>query len=149
MKKRHKRLTLVLGVLAGTGVATTLVLNAFSENLTFFITPTEVQAKSELPDRHLRIGGLVKEDSVEREGDSTQVAFEVTDLESDVPVKFDGVLPDLFEEGEGVVVEGHLGPGGVFQADNVMARHDADYMPEEAAEAIERAGGDASKAGSY
>lgn len=149
MKQRHKRLTLVVGILAGASVATALVLNAFSENLTFFITPSEVQAKSELPDRHLRIGGIVKEGSVERQGGSTQVAFEVTDLEADVPVQFDGVLPDLFQEGEGVVVEGHVGPGGVFQADNVMARHDADYMPEEAAEAIERAGGDADQVGSY
>jgi len=149
MKQRHKRLTLVLGVLAGASVATALVLNAFSENLTFFITPSEVQAKSELPDRHFRIGGIVKEGSIERQGESTQVVFKVTDLEADVPVRFDGVLPDLFQEGEGVVVEGHLGPGGVFEADNVMARHDADYMPEEAAEAIERAGGDPSQVGSY
>ncbi|MBK1726267.1 cytochrome c maturation protein CcmE [Halorhodospira neutriphila] len=149
MKQRHKRLTLVLGILAGASVATALVLNAFSENLTFFITPSEVQAKSELPDRHFRIGGIVKEGSIERQGESTQVVFKVTDLEADVPVRFDGVLPDLFQEGEGVVVEGHLGPGGVFEADNVMARHDADYMPEEAAEAIERAGGDPSQVGSY
>ena len=149
MKKRHQRLFLVLGTLAGVSVATALVLNAFRDNMTFFITPSEVQAKSEVPDRHFRIGGLVEEGSVERADDSTKVSFRVTDTESSVPVTFDGILPDLFSEGEGVVVEGEISPEGVFQADNVMARHDADYMPTEAKEAIEQAEGSAEAIGDY
>ena len=138
MTKRSKRLVLVLGVLAGTSAATALILNAFQDNLAFFVTPSEVHAKSEHPDRRFRIGGLVEDGTVERDQQSTEVTFQVTDTEASVPVTFDGILPDLFREGQGVVVEGRINADGVFEADNVMARHDEDYMPAEAQEALDR-----------
>jgi cytochrome c-type biogenesis protein CcmE len=145
MKARHKRLVLVLGIVAGVSVATALILNAFRDNLTFFITPSEVMAKSELPERRFRIGGIVEEGTVERDNESTQVQFAVTDTQKSVPVIYNGILPDLFREGQGVVVEGRIGNDGTFKADNIMARHDESYMPAEAEEAIKRAGGDPSK----
>ncbi len=149
MKTRHKRLFLVLGVVAGVSVATALVLNAFRDNLTFFITPSEVMAKSEFPERRFRIGGLVEDGSVDRDPNSTRVTFEVTDTRKNVPVTYEGILPDLFREGQGVVVEGRINSEGVFEADNVMARHDEDYMPAEAQEAIERAGHPEDEVGDY
>ncbi|MBK5936028.1 MAG: cytochrome c maturation protein CcmE [Halorhodospira halophila] len=149
MKKRHQRLFLVLGVVAGVSVATALVLNAFRDNMTFFITPSEVMAKSDMPERHFRIGGLVEDGSVERDSASTRVRFHVTDTEASVPVDFEGILPDLFREGQGVVVEGRITSDGVFKADNVMARHDEDYMPAEAQEALDRVEHSFDEAGDY
>ncbi|BAU58286.1 cytochrome c maturation protein CcmE [Halorhodospira halochloris] len=145
MKPRHKRLFLVLGIVAGVSISTALVLNAFRDNMTFFITPSEVMAKSEMPERRFRIGGIVEEGTVQRDSESTRVEFGVTDTKSSVKVTYYGILPDLFREGQGVVVEGRITDEGTFDADNVMARHDENYMPAEAEEAIKRAGGDPSE----
>ncbi|MFW6379828.1 MAG: cytochrome c maturation protein CcmE [Halorhodospira sp.] len=149
MKKRHQRLLLVLGVLAGVSIATALVLNAFRDNMTFFITPSEVMAKTEMPERHFRIGGLVEEGTVEHDPDTAAVTFQVTDTETSVPVQFEGVLPDLFSEGQGVVVEGRISSEGVFKADNVLARHDEEYMPEEAQEALDQVEHSEDEVGDY
>jgi cytochrome c-type biogenesis protein CcmE len=125
---------------AGLGVATALVLNAFQSNLVFFFTPTQV-AQNEAPkDRVFRIGGLVEEGSVVREKDALTVRFKVTDTAKVIPVVYTGILPDLFKEGKGVVAQGRLGTDGVFKANEVLAKHDENYMPPEAAEALKRAG---------
>ena len=138
--RRRKRLALAGVLLAGAAGATALLLTAFSENLVYFYTPTEV-ARGEAPDdRRFRIGGLVADDSVRRDEDSLRVRFVVTDRAREVPVVYDGVLPDLFREGQGIVADGNLDGDGVFVADTVLAKHDENYMPPEAAEALERAG---------
>jgi cytochrome c-type biogenesis protein CcmE len=137
MKPRHKRAAIVLGVLSAVGVAAALVLNAFNANLVFFYTPTQIAAKEAPQGRTFRIGGLVKEGSVARDG--VTVRFVVTDTVQAVPVRFDGVLPDLFKEGKGVVAQGQLGADGVFAAREVLAKHDENYMPPEAADALQRA----------
>jgi cytochrome c-type biogenesis protein CcmE len=122
------------------GVATALVLNAFNSNLVFFFTPTQV-ADNEVPkDRAFRIGGLVEAGSVARDKDALTVRFRVTDTAKTIPVVFTGILPDLFKEGKGVVAQGKLGNDGVFRASEVLAKHDENYMPPEAAEALKRAG---------
>jgi cytochrome c-type biogenesis protein CcmE len=126
---------------AGLGVATTLVLNAFQSNLVFFFTPTQV-AQNEAPrDRIFRIGGLVEEGSVVREKDALTVRFKVTDTARTIPVVYTGILPDLFKEGKGVVAQGRLGSDGSFKANEVLAKHDENYMPPEAAHAVKQAGG--------
>jgi cytochrome c-type biogenesis protein CcmE len=137
MKPRHKRAAIVLGVLSAVGVAAALVLNAFNANLVFFYTPTQIAAKEAPQGRTFRIGGLVKEGSVARDG--VTVRFIVTDTVQAVPVRFEGVLPDLFKEGKGVVAQGQLGADGVFAAREVLAKHDENYMPPEAADALQRA----------
>ena len=140
MKKRHKRLTIIIGALAGLAIATALVLNAMRDSMVFFVTPSEVMAMSEMPERSFRIGGLVEQGSVERDQNSADVVFHVTDTDKSVVVTYSGILPDLFREGQGVVAEGRIDSSGTFHADKVMARHDEEYMPAEAQEAIERAG---------
>ncbi len=140
MTKRQKRLTLVVGVLAGLVIATALILNAFRDSMVFFVTPSEVMAMTELPERKFRIGGLVESGSVVRADDSAKVSFRVTDTARSVVVTYDGILPDLFREGQGVVAEGWIDTEGTFHADKVLARHDEEYMPAEAQAAIERAG---------
>ncbi len=137
MKPRHKRAAIVVGVLALVGVAVGLVLNAFNSNLVFFYTPTQIAAKEAPSGRTFRVGGLVQAGSVVREG--VTVRFIVTDTAQSVPVRYDGVLPDLFKEGKGVVAQGQLGPDGVFSAREVLAKHDENYMPPEAADAVQRA----------
>lgn len=136
MKPRYKRLAIAAGVLSVVGVAAALVLNAFQSNLVFFYTPTQVEAKEAPADRTFRLGGLVLAGSVKREG--VNVSFMVTDTAKNVPVKFEGILPDLFKEGKGVVAQGQL-KNGVFQAREVLAKHDENYMPPEAAEALKKA----------
>lgn len=136
MKPRHKRLAIAAGILSVVGVAAALVLNAFQSNLVFFYTPTQVAANEAPAARNFRLGGLVVAGSVKREGVS--VNFMVTDTAKTVPVKFEGILPDLFKEGKGVVAQGQL-RDGVFQAREVLAKHDENYMPPEAAEALKRA----------
>jgi len=137
MKPRHKRLIIVLAGLATVGVAATLVLGAFRSNLVFFFTPTQI-VSNEAPHNHaFRIGGLVQNGSVARDG--TTVHFVVTDTAKSVPVVFTGILPDLFREGKGVVAQGKLEDDGVFHASEVLAKHDENYMPPEAAEALKRA----------
>jgi cytochrome c-type biogenesis protein CcmE len=139
MKSRHKKLLAIGLSLAGIGVATALVLNAFQNNLVFFFSPTQVM-KGEAPvDRTFRIGGMVEEGSVRREADGLTVRFVVTDTAQTIPVVYKGVLPDLFKEGKGVVAEGKLGKDGLFTATQVLAKHDENYMPPEAAHAIEQA----------
>ncbi len=137
--RRKKRLTLVGLLVLGVGGASALLLAAFSENLVYFHTPTEV-AEGNAPDgRKFRIGGLVAEDSVRRDDDSLGVRFRITDTAEAVTVRYEGVLPDLFREGQGVVADGRLTADNVFEAERVLAKHDENYMPPEAAEALERA----------
>ena len=137
MKPRHKRAAIVVGVLAAVGTAVALVLNAFNSNLVFFYTPSQIASKEAPQGRTFRIGGLVQAGTVVRDG--VTVRFLVTDTSQTVPVKFEGVLPDLFKEGKGVVAQGQLGPDGVFVAREVLAKHDENYMPPEAADAVQRA----------
>ncbi len=137
MKPRHKRAAIVVGVLAAVGVAVGLVLNAFNSNLVFFYTPTQVASKEAPEGRTFRVGGLVQAGSVVREG--VMVKFVVTDTAKQVPVKYEGVLPDLFKEGKGVVAQGQLGADGTFVAREVLAKHDENYMPPEAADAVQKA----------
>ena len=138
MKPRHKRAAIIVGVLAAFGVAVGLVLNAFNSNLVFFYTPTQIASKEAPEGRTFRVGGLVEAGSVKREG--VTVRFTVTDTAKTVPVRYEGVLPDLFKEGKGVVAQGQLGTDGVFAAREVLAKHDENYMPPEAAEALKQAG---------
>ena len=137
MKPRHKRLFAILGGLAALGAATALVLMAFQENLVFFFTPSQVAAKEAPQGRLFRIGGMVEKGSIKREG--VEVRFVVTDTAKTIPVVYRGALPDLFREGKGVVAQGTLGADGVFQAREVLAKHDENYMPPEAAHAVEKA----------
>jgi cytochrome c-type biogenesis protein CcmE len=139
MKPRHRKLALIAVVVVALGVAVALVLNAFNSNLVFFFSPTQV-ANGEAPaGRAFRIGGLVEAGSVKREADGLTTRFVVTDTARTMPVTYTGILPDLFKEGKGVVAEGSLGPDGVFVATQVLAKHDENYMPPEAASAIEQA----------
>jgi cytochrome c-type biogenesis protein CcmE len=139
MKSRHKKLLVILLALAGIGIAAALILNAFQSNLVFFYSPTQV-AKGEAPtDRAFRIGGLVEVGSIKREPTGLTVRFVVTDTAKSMPVVYTGILPDLFKEGKGVVAEGRLGKDGVFASTQVLAKHDENYMPPEAAHALEQA----------
>ena len=137
MKPRHKRAAIVLGVLCVVGGAAALVLNAFNSNLVFFYTPTQIADKEAPQGRTFRLGGLVQAGSVARDG--VTVRFVVTDTVKQVPVRYEGVLPDLFKEGKGVVAQGQLDAAGVFTAREVLAKHDENYMPPEAADALQRA----------
>ena len=139
MKPRHKRLILVLVALALLGLGATFVLKAFRSNLVFFYTPTEVFAGHVPQGQAFRIGGMVLEDSLQRNEDGVTVRFAVTDTIENVPVQYTGILPDLFQEGKGVVAQGRMDKQGIFVADQVLAKHDENYMPPEAAEALERA----------
>lgn len=136
MTPRRKRMAIALGIVAVVGAATALVLNAFQSNLVFFYTPTQIDAKEAPSGRTFRLGGLVVAGSVKRDG--VNVRFEVTDTAKTVPVRFSGILPDLFKEGKGVVAQGQL-ENGVFQAREVLAKHDENYMPPEAAQALKNA----------
>jgi cytochrome c-type biogenesis protein CcmE len=137
MKPRHKRAAIVVGGLAAVGAVVALVLNAFNSNLVFFYTPTQIASHEAPQGRTFRIGGMVQAGSVAREG--VTVRFLVTDTAKTVPVRYEGVLPDLFKEGKGVVAQGQLGPDGVFVAREVLAKHDENYMPPEAADAVQQA----------
>ena len=136
MKPRHKRFVLIGGGLAVLGLASALVLNAFQSNLVFFFSPSQVAANEAPSGRTFRIGGLVEEGSLKVHG--TDVQFVITDTARAVPVRFEGILPDLFKEGKGVVAQGQL-QDGVFVAREVLAKHDENYMPPEAADALKRA----------
>ena len=138
MKRKHKRLTFATIALVLLGVATALVLSAFEDSIVFFYSPTELKEKSVADGRHIRIGGLVEEDSVKKGGGAVTL-FRVTDLTSTVAVSYTGLLPDLFREGQGVVAEGTL-KNGVFMASDVLAKHDENYMPPEVAEALKKSG---------
>ena len=140
MKPRHKRIAWIVLGLAIIGVATGLVLKAFQSNLVFFFTPTQVAANEAPRGKPFRIGGLVTAGSVVRDKDGLTVRFDVTDTAKTIPVAFTGILPDLFKEGKGVVAQGNLGSDGVFRASEVLAKHDENYMPPEAADALRKAG---------
>lgn len=137
MKKRHQRILLIGGGLAAIAIATTLVLNAFQNNLVFFFTPTQVNAGEAPQERLFRVGGIVQAGSVRRDGLTVQ--FVVTDNAKTVPVSYTGILPDLFSEGKGVVAQGRLESGGRFLAQEVLAKHDENYMPPEAQHALNEA----------
>jgi cytochrome c-type biogenesis protein CcmE len=139
MTRKRRRLYLLLAAMAGLGIAAALVLTAFRDNLVFFYAPSDVAAKGVPEARRFRLGGLVEEHSVHRLADGVTVEFRVTDLRTDMPVVYRGVLPDLFREGQGVVAEGML-KGGVFQASEVLAKHDEKYMPPEVAKALKASG---------
>jgi cytochrome c-type biogenesis protein CcmE len=137
MKPRSKRALLILGGLAGLGVAAALVLNALDSNVAFFFTPTQVQAGQAPRERTFRVGGLVKQGSLHR--DQMTVSFVITDTARDMTVRYTGILPDLFKEGKGAVCQGRLGPDGEFVATEVLAKHDENYMPPEAQHAVDAA----------
>ncbi len=140
MKPRHKRMIWIAAGLGALAVAAALVLNAFQSNLVFFFTPTQI-ANGEAPKgRQFRVGGLVEQGSVQRSSDSTDVTFRVTDNAKAIVVHYKGILPDLFKEGRGIVAQGAVDADGSFRASEVLAKHDENYMPPEAAEALKRAG---------
>ena len=139
MKPRTKRALAIVSGLAALGIASALVLNAFNSNLVFFFSPTQVLAHEAPRDRSFRIGGLVEQGSLQREPTGLTIRFVVTDLAKQVPVTYTGLLPDLFKEGKGVVAQGKLGADGVFRAEQVLAKHDENYMPPEAAAALKKA----------
>jgi cytochrome c-type biogenesis protein CcmE len=139
MTRKQRRLILIgssLGVLA---IAVALVLISLRESIVFFNSPTDIADSKAPPGKHVRLGGMVKMGSLER-GDNLQIRFEVTDGNKDIPVSFHGILPDLFREGQGVVAEGHVEPGGVFKAETVLAKHDENYMPREVVETLKKQG---------
>ena len=146
MKPRHKRLAMIAGGVAALGVAAALVLSAFQQNLVFFFTPSQVAANEAPQGRAFRVGGLVESGSVKRQPDGVTVRFVVTDTARSIPVVYRGILPDLFREGKGVVTQGKLAADGVFYASEVLAKHDENYMPPEAAEALKKAHDTAVKA---
>jgi cytochrome c-type biogenesis protein CcmE len=139
MKPRHRRLALIAAGLGAIAIAAALVLNAFRSNLVFFFSPSQIAAGEAPKDRAFRVGGMVETGSVKRQADGVTVQFVVTDTAKSVPVVYKGILPDLFREGKGVVAEGRLGTDGVFRAEQVLAKHDENYMPPEAAHALEQA----------
>lgn len=137
MKPRHRRAAMIIGGLAALGIAAFFVLNAFQSSLVFFFTPSQV-AKGEAPtNRAFRVGGMVKTGSVQR--DNLTVSFVVTDTVHEIPVRYTGILPDLFKEGKGVVAQGQLNDKGLFTASEVLAKHDENYMPPEAQHAMDQA----------
>jgi cytochrome c-type biogenesis protein CcmE len=139
MKRRHKRIVFIVTGLAALGLATWLVLGAFKNNLVFFFSPTQVMAKEAPVGRTFRIGGLVADGSLKRDTDGLTIRFVMTDTANTLPVVYKGILPDLFKEGRGCVAQGKVGADGVFYADQIMAKHDENYMPPEAARALDQA----------
>ncbi len=136
MKPRHKRLAAIgVGVVA-LGAAAALVLSAFEKNLVFFFTPSQVAANEAPQGKTFRIGGMVEDGSIAREADGITVRFAITDTAKVIPVTYKGTLPDLFKEGQGVIAQGRMGKDGLFVADEVLAKHDENYMPPEVAEAL-------------
>jgi cytochrome c-type biogenesis protein CcmE len=139
MTRKQRRLILIgssLGVLA---IAVALVLSSLRESIVFFNSPTDIAESKSAPGKRVRLGGLVKTGSIER-GDNLQIHFKVTDGNKDVSVNYRGIVPDLFREGQGVVAEGHIEPGGTFIADTVLAKHDENYMPREVVETLKKQG---------
>jgi cytochrome c-type biogenesis protein CcmE len=139
MKRRHKRIVFIVVSLAAIGLATALVLASLKSNLVFFFSPTDVAAKQAPQGRNFRIGGLVETGSLTREGDGLTMHFTITDTANRIPVVYKGSTPDLFKEGRGCVAQGHMGLDGVFYADQIMAKHDENYMPPEAGQALDKA----------
>ncbi len=140
MTRKRRRLVLIAAGMLALSAAVALVLIAFEDNLVFFYSPSDLLAEKVPEGRALRLGGLVEDDSVKRLADGLTVEFRVTDLANTVPVTYRGILPDLFREGQGVIAEGRFGSDGVFVADEVLAKHDENYMPPEVADALKEAG---------
>jgi len=139
MTRKQRRLVLIGGSIGVLALAVGLVLNALNGSIVFFNSPTDIAEKNVAAGTHVRIGGLVKPGSLER-GDNLRVRFEVTDGKSDVAVRYQGIVPDLFREGQGVVAEGKLEPGKILDADTVLAKHDERYMPREVVDALKKTG---------
>jgi cytochrome c-type biogenesis protein CcmE len=139
MTRKQRRLILIGGSLGVLAIAAALVLSALRDSIVFFNSPSDITAKHLAPGTRMRIGGLVKNGSLQR-GDNLLVRFEVTDGKNDIAVRYQGIVPDLFREGQGVVAEGTLEPGGTFVADSVLAKHDERYMPREVVDALKRSG---------
>ena len=137
MKPRHKRAAIIVGALIAIGIAATLILNALNSNIALYVTPSEVAAGKSPAGQVFRIGGMVKDGSVKRDG--LTVRFVITDMAKDIPVAYTGILPDLFKEGKGAVIQGRLNPDGQFVASEVLAKHDENYMPPEAKHALDQA----------
>ena len=136
MTPRQRRLVLVLGIVAGIAIAGGLALQAFRSNVTFFFDPSQVAAGDVQPGKRFRLGGMVQKGSLLRQPGSLEVRFDVTDFKQVVKVRYSGVLPDLFREGAGVVAQGRLNAAGEFVADEVLAKHDENYMPPEVARSL-------------
>jgi cytochrome c-type biogenesis protein CcmE len=143
VKPRHKRAALIVGALIAISVAAVLILNALNSNIALYVTPSEVAAGKSPAGQVFRIGGMVKDGSVKRDG--LTVHFVITDMVKDIPVAYTGILPDLFKEGKGAVIQGRLNPDGQFVASEVLAKHDENYMPPEAKHALEQAQKNGSK----
>ena len=143
MKPRHKRAAIIVGGLIAIGLVVLLIMNALNSNIALFVTPSDVFAGKAPQSQIFRIGGLVKEGSVKRDG--ITVNFVVTDLAQEIPVAYTGILPDLFKEGKGAVIQGRLNDNGKFVASEVLAKHDENYMPPEAQHALEQAQKNGSK----
>ena len=137
MKRRHKRIALIVGGLSAIGIAAAFVLNALDSNIALYVTPTEVLAGKAPKGKAFRIGGMVRDGSLKR--DNLTVHFVITDTAKDIPVAYTGILPDLFKEGKGAVIQGRLGDDGSFTATEVLAKHDENYMPPEAKAAVDQA----------
>jgi cytochrome c-type biogenesis protein CcmE len=137
VKPRHKRAVIIIGALIAISIAAVLILNALNSNIALYVTPSEVAAGKSPAGQVFRIGGMVKDGSIKREG--LTVNFVITDMVKDIPVAYTGILPDLFKEGKGAVIQGRLDPGGQFVASEVLAKHDENYMPPEAKHALEQA----------
>ncbi len=137
MKPRHKRALLIVAALVVIGIAAVLILNALNSNIALYVTPSEVAAGKAPKGQAFRIGGMVKDGSVKRDG--LTVHFVITDMVKDIPVAYTGILPDLFKEGKGAVIQGRIDPNGEFIASEVLAKHDENYMPPEAKHALEQA----------
>lgn len=136
MKARQKRLVLVSVAIIGVGAAAALALSALQSNISYFFSPSQVMAKEAPADHVFRLGGLVSQGSVQRAENGLTVTFDVTDLAQTVKVSYTGILPDLFKEGQGAVTRGRLGPDGIFYAEEVLAKHDEEYMPPEVADSL-------------
>ncbi len=139
MKTRHKRTVFIVVSLAALGLATYLALGAFRSNLVFFFSPTQIATKEAPVNKTFRVGGLVENGSLKTESDGLTIRFSITDTANRIPVVYKGIKPDLFKEGRGCVAQGRVGSDGVFYADQIMAKHDENYMPPEAARALDQA----------
>ena len=137
MKPRQKRIAIIVGALIAVGLAVVLILNALNSNIALYVTPSDVAAGKSPTGQAFRIGGMVKDGSIKRDG--LTVHFVITDMVKDIPVAYTGILPDLFKEGKGAVIQGRLNPNGQFIASEVLAKHDENYMPPEAKHALEQA----------
>ena len=149
MTPRKKRIVLILFILAGMGIATAFLLTAFEKNLLYFYSPSQIASGEAPAKRAFRIGGLVLEGSVRRNPENLEVSFVLTDTINTTTIVYDGILPDLFREGQGIVANGKLDENGVFQAKEVLAKHDENYMPPEVAEALAKAGSNYTLPGSH